>query len=99
MQPEPLKRVPFPVSFLVAVVVTLALLIFFGAWAVSVDGESRDRALAIALPGGATDFAGIPEKKAEDAPFDPNAYFGGQENTAAADTWWGNALLKACPLH
>ena len=87
-----------PVSFLVAVVAVIALLIFFGAWAVSVDAESRDRALALALPGGTMDFAAIPEKKAEDAPFDPNAYFGGSDQTAA-DTWWGNALLKACPLH
>lgn len=87
-----------PVSFLVAVVAVIALLIFFGAWAVSVDAESRDRALALALPGGTPGFGAIPEKKAEDAPFDPNAYFGGSDQTAA-DTWWGNALLKACPLH
>ena len=98
MQPEQLKRVPFPVSFMVAVVVVVALMIFFGAWAVSVDADSRDRALALALPGGAVDFSSIAEKKAEDVPFDPNAYFGGSDQTAA-DTWWGTALLKACPLH
>ena len=98
MQPEPLKRVPFPLSFLVAVVAVVALLIFFGAWAVSVDAESRDRAIAIALPGGAVNFSAIAEQKTEEAPFDPNAYFGGGDQTAS-DTWWGNALLKACPLH
>jgi hypothetical protein len=50
---------------LVAVVAVVALLIFFGAWAVSVDAESRDRAIAIALPGGAVNFSAIAEQKTE----------------------------------
>ena len=44
------KRMPVPVTFLAVLAVVLALIIFFGAWAVSAD-VSNQRTLAFGLPG------------------------------------------------
>ena len=85
-----------PVTFLAVLVVTILLTIFFGAWAVSADAESRDRNLALAIAGTGANFGGITTEAAEatDTKTPTN-----QEGEGAADTWWGKVLLKSCPLH
>ena len=91
------KGLPFPISFAVALVFTLALFVFFGAWAVSADSESHNRTLSLAFAGPGAILAaeaeanrksGNPLQNAEAAP-------GG----GSADTWWGKSFLTACPLH
>ena len=97
MRVETLKTIPLPVSFLVVVSVTIALLIFFGAWAVSADAGDRDRVLAFAVPGGVSSLSVTPTQGSRipgDAGADNTV-----EGLSAADTWWGGALLSACPLH
>ena len=97
MRLESLKNTPLPVSFVVVVSVTIVLFIFFGAWAVSADAEDRDRVLSFAVPGGVSSISATSsqgagtarDSKVENATDGPNA----------ADTWWGGALLRACPLH
>lgn len=92
-----MKTIPLPVSFFVVLCVTLALLVFFGAWAVSADGDERDRVLAFAVPGVASINAETtPQAGQSVGLIEPLADESGLD---AADTWWGGALLTACPLH
>jgi hypothetical protein len=89
------KAIPLPVSFLLVLAMTIALMIFFGAWAVSADVAERERVFAFAVPGATSTL--ISDARATG----PLAL--GESRTAeanhAADTWWGNGLLRACPLH
>ncbi len=92
-----MKSIPLPISFLVVLAVTIALVIFFGAWAVSADVGERDRVFAFAVPGGAANFPEISNDTTRvlgrTEPGRPT------EGQTYADTWWGGALIKACPLH
>ena len=74
---------------------TLVLLIFFGAWAVSANVDNQ-RSLAFGLPGTTPALTG--QNLAEDdGPY--KAALTGAATSASGDSWWGKALLKACPLH
>jgi hypothetical protein len=89
------KAVPLPISFILVLAMTVALMIFFGAWAVSADVDERDRVFAFAVPGGTAALASNAGSTGQLA-------LGGSgtaEGNYAADTWWGNGLLRACPLH
>ena len=85
-----MTRVPLPVSFFFVFAITIALFIFFGAWAVSVDAEERERVFAFAAPG---NLASLQETSL------PEGRVGDATGQTSADSWWGGALLKACPLH
>ena len=87
---QPLKHFPLPVSFFFVMAITIALFIFFGAWAVSADAEERDRVFAFAAPGNLARFQETSR---------PGGRVGEATVQSNADTWWGGALLKACPLH
>lgn len=86
---------PIPLSFTVVVAMVVALFIFFGAWAVSVDAANQERELSFPI--------------GNNAGFGVNAVPSGsnaqprtslvESSESAADTWWGNSLLLACPLH
>jgi hypothetical protein len=69
----------------VVVSVVIALFIFFGAWAVSVDASSTGREFSLGF--GATASTGDPAQTLDG------------DHTDASDSWWGNGLLKACPFH
>lgn len=75
---------------------TVALLIFFGAWAVSSSEAGAGGALTSALTGANSNAA-------ESGPSDANPFqvasLDETGETAAEDSWWGQAFLKACPLH
>ena len=88
-----------------ALVVALLLIIFFGAWAVSASSEAD---LARVLGGAASGFSGtgapqsgqpITASAASDPNYVPRLATGQSGGDQAADTWWGRALLGACPLH
>ncbi|NQW24377.1 MAG: hypothetical protein HQ475_13150 [SAR202 cluster bacterium] len=73
----------------------IALIIFLGAWAVSADVGGQ-RTLAFGLPGTTPTLTG------ENLQGDSAGQFGANNadnQSAVADTWWGQALLTACPLH
>ena len=89
-----MKKLPLPVSFILVLCMTIALMIFFGAWAVSADVTERDRVFAFAVPGGASTLTANPTGPLALGETNPD----GGGNTAA-DTWWGSGLLRACPLH
>ncbi len=74
---------------------TIALMIFFGAWAVSADISERDRVFAFAVPGGVSALTTDTNATGPLAVGESRTTEGGH----AADTWWGNSLLRACPLH
>ena len=101
MQPQQLKKVSAPLSFIVAIVATVALLIFFGAWAVSADSDSRERALSLALPGGVSGYAAPQTQAPQETETQKflQSFDQAQAGDTAADKWWGKALLSACPLH
>ena len=82
-----------PLSFIVILVATIILTIFFGAWAVSADVEAGERSFYFPAATGGANFNVVNDQRvtAEGAP--------GEEDTTNADTWWGSAFLKACPLH
>ena len=77
--------------------VTVALFIFFGAWAVSADVEERDRVFSFGFPAAGVGASAPPS----------DSYYaaatGGLDQHSAdqslADTWWGKSLIRACPLH
>ena len=89
---------PAPFVFGVVVTLTVVLIIFFGAWAVSASEEGRELNFG---------FAGTTLEESSS-----NATEGGQQSQAAfgaapigetaagaSETWWGQGFLKACPLH
>ncbi len=89
-----LKRIPVPATFLVVVAATVFLIIFFGAWAVSADGQGPDRGLSFGFSNrGAGAGAGALNTAQNSAT--PAESGGGR----SGDPWWGKAFLTACPLH
>ena len=92
-----MKAIPLPVSFILVLCLTIALMIFFGAWAVSADVGERDRVFAFAVPGGTAALTSNAKATGPLALGESSAVEGG--HTAASETWWGNGLLRACPLH
>ena len=89
------RRIPVTLTFSVAVALVLALIIFFGAWAVSADVGSQ-RTLAFGLPGTVPTLSGSNLEQENSGPYQV-ARLDGQD--VAGDTWWGQAFLRACPLH
>ncbi len=86
-----------------AMVVCLLLIIFFGAWAVSASGDAD---LGGLLSGAASGFSGgvspqsvASETGAVGAEGDTVPRLASASSGSAAETWWGKALLGACPLH
>jgi hypothetical protein len=92
-------RLPVPFAFVLVIGLTIALIIFFGAWAVAADA-GNERSLTFGLPG-TTDVG--PEGEAQGADQADSGPFRvarlGEQEDGADDTWWGQAFLKACPLH
>ncbi|MBC8279341.1 MAG: hypothetical protein H8E48_01015 [Chloroflexi bacterium] len=88
------KRVPVPLVFSLVLALVLALIIFFGAWAVSAD-VGNQRSLAFGIPGTTATLSGTTVTADSDA--NQDAQLNGHDT--AGDTWWGNAFLSACPLH
>ena len=89
------RRIPVTLTFSVVLAVVLALIIFFGAWAVSAD-VGNQRTLAFGLPGTTPSLSGSNLREENSGPYQV-ARLDGQRS--ARDTWWGNAFLRACPLH
>lgn len=89
------KRVPVPLVFSLVLALVLALIIFFGAWAVSADVGTQ-RTLAFGIPGTTATLSGTTVDGADNGAYQTDQ-IGGHE--LAGDTWWGNAFLSACPLH
>lgn len=75
--------------------VVIALIIFFGAWAVSAD-LSGQRTLAFGLPGTTPTLSGSNIAEDNTGPYQVTRLASAVETS---DTWWGKAFLKACPLH
>ena len=91
-----MKGMPVPFSFVLVTAATIALLIFFGAWAVSADADSRERELSFAIAGASIGSGSgiLNTDTAQRRVIDQQDEIGGY-----ADAWWGKALIKACPLH
>ena len=79
-----------------AMVVTLALIIFFGAWAVSSASGAGVSGLASTATAG---FTGSTYQAASASSANADEVPRLASNTDVADTWWGKAFLVACPLH
>lgn len=90
------RRTPIPVSFAIVVAGLIALFIFFGAWAVSVDAAEHDRELSFALGNAGSSFGVNPLPSETNDQATAKATNG---DGSSADTWWGSSLLLACPLH
>ena len=86
------RRIPVPFIFSVVLAAVIALIIFFGAWAASAD-IGNQRTLAFGLPGTTPTLSGA---NLRDANSELAHLASAVENS---DTWWGNAFLRACPLH
>ncbi len=88
-----------PLTFLIVLVLMIVLTIFFGAWAVSMDANAQNGEFAFGAAVGAgtgpssAGSGGPPKENANGSPVNQ------EDNQSSADTWWGGALLKACPLH
>ena len=91
------KRIPVPISFMVVVAALIALFIFFGAWAVSVDADNQERNLTFAIARGDSSVMVNPsDSSGATSQTTPSQ---GTYSGSAADTWWGKSLTLACPLH
>ena len=88
------KRIPVPFTFSLVLTIVIALIIFFGAWAVSADVGNR--ALAFGLPGTTPTLSGSNIQDQDSGTYQVARL--GDQGTAG-DTWWGGAFLRACPLH
>ena len=93
-----IKSVPAPISFIIAAALVLALFIFFGAWAVSVDAQGREEAFSLAFVGPGTSLA--PQEGERQLPVMGQTEDGwktGFEELegSSAETWWGKGLLRA----
>ena len=85
----------------------LLLLIFFGAWAVSAGSADNAAGLLSGATAGFTGEGLLPASGAAGG----GGFDGGVDGDMAprlatapggdrpSDTWWGQALLAACPLH
>ena len=91
-----LRSLPIPFSFAIVVSGLIALFIFFGAWAVSVDAAEHDRELSFALGSSGASFGVNPLPPQTNDQVAAKAATG---DGSSADTWWGSTLLIACPLH
>lgn len=82
---------------------TVALLIFFGAWAVSSSEAGAGGALTSALTGANTNPAAAADAGPASGGANANPFqvasLDETGETAAEESWWGQAFLKACPLH
>ncbi len=79
-----------------AMVVTIMLIIFFGAWAVAASDGSDFSSLADTATAG---FAGTSYQSASVTAAEPDTAPRLASASPASETWWGKALLGACPLH
>lgn len=90
---------PAPFVFIAVVVVTMALVIFFGAWAVAADAEGRPLTFGVAP----TTTQDSLQTGSTEGGADARVAFGvapiGETESGASGTWWGQGFLKACPLH
>jgi hypothetical protein len=89
---------PAPFVFVVVLIVTGALVIFFGAWAVAADAEGRE--LNFVIPGATlqdADTADTGDSGQGQTAFGAAPI--GESSDASSGTWWGQGFLKACPLH
>ena len=84
-----------PITFLVVLVLTVLLVIFFGAWAVSADAAGRDKEFAFGIAVGGSTLAGPDSRAAPDG----RPVTSDEESESKTDSWWGKAVLKACPFH
>ena len=88
---------PAPFVFVAVIVVTVALIIFFGAWAVASDAEGRELTFGFSSSTLEDSEGGGPSTGSGQATFGVAPI--GEESGGASDTWWGKGFLKACPLH
>ena len=87
-----LRVLGVPAPFLASVVALVLLTIFFGAWAVSAE-SANSRIYNLAASANGSVIGPPSETSAETSAGVPS------EKSTTADSWWGGALLKACPLH
>ena len=92
------RRLPVPITFLVVVLATILLVIFFGAWAASADSGDRDRTLTFGFASSGTDLNATALNSSDAAVSGAESATGGSEEDADKG-WWQSAFLKACPLH
>ena len=80
-------------------VITAALIIFFGAWAASAGAEGRELNFGFVSGTGATGSSATTDEGGQQS----QAAFGaapiGESSEDVSLTWWGQGFLKACPLH
>ena len=84
--------------FLVVITITVLLIIFFGAWAVSASEDGRE--LNFGFAGTTLEDSSL---KTSEGGQQAQAAFGsapiGETSEGPVDSWWGQGFLKACPLH
>ncbi len=80
-----------------AMVITVMLIIFLGAWAVSASGDADLSGLANTATSG---FAGTPYQPGSvPGAIDSDSVPRLASATPVSETWWGKSFLFACPLH
>ena len=93
-------RLPAPVTFILVMATVVALVIFFGAWAVSADSKQLGRTLSIGLSASPDQVGGFGKAPsdgfvatAENDPF-RRAWDGGAGGEKE-QAWWEKGLLNA----
>lgn len=88
-----------------AMLATVLLIIFFGAWAVSASSESDLSGVLSSATAGFSGTVSPQSVQPSTAGSSPDGEYVARLSSdpyggdTAADTWWGKALLGACPLH
>ena len=93
-----IKIYGLPVQFVVVVVVSLAVTVFFGGWAADASVEARaDRLAVVGVPsvlvGDNVRTASLSRTSAQQTPA------GERSLEEIEKQWWESAALLVCPLH
>jgi hypothetical protein len=102
-----ISRISAPISAFLVISCIVALLIFFGAWAVSADSKQLGRTLSLGLSGNTEQFAAydkpsadgnklVDYRKGSADPF-KQAWPGASQEAGSTEdqTWWEKSLLNA----
>ena len=89
---------PAPFVFVAVIIATMALIIFFGAWAVASDAEGREFTFGLS-PTSLEESATANTEGGEQGPTAFGAAPIGETSGGASESWWGQGFLRACPLH
>ena len=92
-----IRRLPVPMTFIVVVLATIFLIIFFGAWAASASAGDRDRSLTFGFASNTTNLDATAPKSSQ-GPSDGVGILDDGSGQDGGDRWWQKGVHKSLPF-